>query len=1215
MQPTPEQLRAISTHDRHMIVVASAGTGKTRVLVERFLALLETHPDWPLSALVAITFTRKAAGEMRDRVRRGLEGRLRDAATHATPEAASRWSTHLAAMDSARIDTIHGLCGDLLRANAAEIGLDPGFSVLDEGDSALMRAIALDDALASLAPKKRDIEPQDEAAKLWKQNTELILTLFDFYDEYRVREVLSDAALFSVEIPALPDDLMARWEDTWRDNAETLLASIAENPVFQAVVGASRDSIPNPEDDKLAAIWLDAQLEGQVFLNPESPDLEAQFAALGRFADRIKLNVGSAKAWGNKDAVAEAKDALRALRELAQAILTRIGEPPNELDALAARLLPAWSALIARVQYTYRTAKRALPALDFDDLERMTMRLLTDHPHSAERYRGTEFKQLLVDEFQDTNDAQWQIVHALTGPHDHQGLADGRLFVVGDPKQSIYAFRGADVRVFERVREQIVLSSGDSSLIPLAMSFRTHAPLVGRFNTLFEHVLTIEANSPAHEYQIALGTPMAAFRENPPNDSAPLEVVLIRSERGDEMGSEGRRRWEAHVLATRLSEMVASGHVIYDREADMTRPMHYGDVAVLFQSLTKVNIYEEVFRERRIPFLTLAGRGYYGRQEVHDLLNMLTALHNPQNNLALASALRSPLFNFSDDALYALRLTRLSLWAALDSPGEWLPADETELVAFARDTLYRLHQIAGRVTISELLRDALNATGYLATLTGLPDGIQRRGNVEKLLQKAQTSGKVRLGAFQYYLRDLSEREMREGDAALEVEGVARIMTVHASKGLEFPVVVLADASWDWASGWRSSKLLNFSDGEAACRVPWFDAGKMEMADTFASRRAAALYKLREDAERRRLFYVAATRAQDTLIVSGQATPDENAACGWKTSGWLGWLLDALPPSLEDAGLRLHIPDAPPDDSPILHGGASGVSVWERAEIHDGQPLAGYPAAMPPLMGVVEYRPRAQARHLAATSIADLGSAQDADTPDERRLSRDRFRRTVLYAAPDYIRPALPRSTRVKARHVGDIVHEALRYWRLPSGDDNARSRAENALLREQLLSSAWELGITEQAQAEIAVWQAMTLLYNFKRSPLCKELQESPEVYRELPFIYEREQHIVHGVIDVLFRRKDGSWALVDYKTSIVGRPSETRVVSVTALQQHARRYHLQVGVYAEAARAHLNGTAPDAKIHYIRYRTVDIPAAEWGAALARGLGETVATVVEPGRG
>lgn len=1211
MQPTPEQLRAISTHDRHMIVVASAGTGKTRVLVERFLALLETHPDWPLSALVAITFTRKAAGEMRDRVRRGLEGRLRDAATHATPEAASRWSTHLAAMDSARIDTIHGLCGDLLRANAAEIGLDPGFSVLDEGDSALMRAIAVDDALASLAPKHRP--PASPAIDLtkWQQNTELILTLFDFYDEYRVRDVLSDASLFSVDIPALSSDLMARWEEAWQHDAETLLGSISQHPVFQAVVIEPRDGIPDPDTDKIAAVWVGVQLDAQPLMNPDA-DLQSWFEALQALSKNIVLTGGSTKKWGGEEAFKDAKSSLSALRDLARAILAQIGDPPNELDALAARLLPAWSALIARVQYTYRAAKRALPALDFDDLERMTMRLLIEHPHSAERYRGTEFKQLLVDEFQDTNDAQWQIVHALTGPHDRQGLSDGRLFVVGDPKQSIYAFRGADVRVFERVREQIVLSSGDSSLIPLAKSFRTHAPLVGRFNALFEHVLTIEANSPAHEYQIALGTPMAAFRENPPNDSAPLEVMLIRSERGDDLGSEGRRRWEAHTLATRLREMVESGHIIYDREAESTRPMHYGDVAVLFQSLTHVSIYEEVFRARRIPFLTLAGRGYYGRQEVYDLLNLLTALHNPQDNLALASALRSPLFNFSDDALYALRLTRLSLWTALDSPGEWLPADEAERVAFARDTLYRLHQIAGRVTISELLRDALNATGYLATLTGLPDGIQRRGNVEKLLQKAQTSGKIRLGAFQYYLRDLSEREMREGDAALEVEGVARVMTVHASKGLEFPVVVLADASWDWSRGGHGSNLLSFANGEFVCRVPNPDN---EMTDTFASRRATALNKLREDAERRRLFYVAATRAQDTLIVSGQATPDENAACGWKTSGWLGWLLDALPPSLEDDGLRLHIPDAPPDDSPILRGGLSGVSVWERAEIHDGQPLAGYPAAMPPLMGIVEYRPRAQARHLAATSIADLGSAQEADTPDERRLSRDRFRRTVLYAAPDYIRPALPRSTRVKARHVGDIVHEALRYWRLPSGDENARSRAENALLREQLLSSAWELGITEQAQAEIAVWQAMTLLYNFKRSPLCRELQESPEVYRELPFIYEREQHIVHGVIDVLFRRKDGSWALVDYKTSIVGRPSETRVVSVAALQQHARRYHLQVGVYAEAARAHLNGTAPDAKIHYIRYRTVDIPAAEWGAALARGLGETVATVVEPGRG
>lgn len=1208
MQPTPEQHRAISTHDRHMIVVASAGTGKTRVLVERFLALLDANQTWPLSALVAITFTRKAAGEMRDRVRRGLEQCLRDAASHDT----ARWSTHLAAMDSARIDTIHGLCGDLLRANAAEIGLDPGFSVLDEGDSALMRAVAVDDALASLAPKNRPPDSPEIDLTKWQQNTELILTLFDYYDEYKVRAVLNDASLFSVDIPALPNDVMVMWEDAWRQDAITHLTGIPENPIFQAVVHVSTDNLPNAEDDKLAAIWLNAQLDAQPFIDLDSEDLQPQFEALQRLASGIKVNVGSAKAWGDKDTLAEAKDRLKALRALAQTVIEQIGEPPNQLDVLAARLLPAWCALLTRVQYTYRAAKRVLPALDFDDLERMTMQLLTEHPDSATRYRGTEFKQMLVDEFQDTNNAQWQIVRALTGPHDQQGLMDGRLFVVGDPKQSIYAFRGADVRVFDQVREQIMLSSGENSLIPLAKSFRTHAPLVSRFNALFEQILTIETNSPIRDYQIAMGTPMAAFREAPPSDAAPLEVVLIRGERNDELGSEGRRRWEAHTLATRLREMVESGFIIHDREKNITRPMDYGDVAMLFQSLTHVGLYEEVFRANRIPFLTLAGRGYYGRQEVHDLLNLLTALHNPQDNLALASALRSPLFNFSDDALYALRLTGLTLWEALESPGEWLPQDEAERVAFARQTLYHLHQIAGRVTISELLRDALNATGYLATLTGLPDGIQRRGNVEKLLQKAQASGKVRLGAFQYYLRDLSEREMREGDAALEVEGVVRIMTVHASKGLEFPVVVLADASWDWSRGGRNNTIMSVVDGEVVCRVPRPEDG--EMSDTFASRRAANLYKLREDAERRRLFYVAATRAQDTLIVSGQATPDAEGERGWKASGWLGWLLEALPPTLEEDGFRLYIPDAPPDMVMAQHGPNAGLSIWERTEIHDGLPLPGYDPQMPPLLKVIEYRPRAQARHLSATSIADLGSAQDADTPDERRLSRDRFRRTVLYAAPDYIRPALPRSTRVKARHVGDIVHDALRYWRLPHGDENQKGRAENAELREQLLSNAWELGITEEKQADLAVWQAMTLLYNFKHSKLYRELESAPEVYRELPFIYEREQHIVHGVIDVLFRRPDGSWALVDYKTSIVGKPSQTRAISLADLKKHARRYYLQVGVYAEAVRGQLDGIAPDVKIHYIRYNTVDISEVEWGAALARGLGETVATVVETGR-
>lgn len=1180
MQPTPAQHTAIHTHDRGLIVVAGAGSGKTRVLVERFLALLDANPDWPLNALVAITFTRKAAGEMRDRVRKGLNDRLR--AAEPGSQAAQRWAALLAAMDSARINTIHALCADLLRANAAEADLDPAFIVLDEADAALLRADVVEDLLAAVA-----VQPDHPA-----------LPLFAVYDEGQVRAALSQAA-FSVTLPALPDDLLAAWRDGWDMLAhQTFSALKADTTFWLAADWQPAGQWPDPAQDKLATVW--ANCASPLHTLRTSDDGRACYAALEQLCAVIRLNVGGAANWGGKAGLEDAKAALRAVREKAQAVREIIGAPINAHDEQAARLLPAWHALITDTQAAYRAVKQAAGALDFDDLEARTLRLLTEHPSVAARYRGLEFRHLMIDEFQDTNDAQWGIARAL--------VADWRdLFLVGDPKQSIYAFRGADVRVFERVRGEIVAAGGPQAEVTLAKSFRTHAPLVARFNQVFAALLTApDPSDPLTAYRVGFGVPMQAHRLTPPDDETPpVSLLLIdatdKKARG--VNTETLRGWEAAHLAQTIQTMVERGQPVYDpdynREQGVTRPVDYGDFAMLFQSLTSVQLYENALRAADIPFITLGGRGYYGRQEVHDLLSLLTALHNPDDELALATALRSPLFSLSDEALYALRLTEKPLWDALAAPGALLPPAEAPAVAFAHDLLTRLHQTAGRVTIAQLLYDALDATGYLAALAGLPNGAQRRGNVEKLLHKAQYSGKVRLGAFQAYLRDLSEQEVREGDAALDVQGMVQIMSVHNSKGLEFPVVLLPDASWDGSGDTR--RVLSLTNG-LACKV--YDENG-ETVKPFVYRQAEALEDASQDAERRRLLYVAATRAQDYLIVSGQTSADSKTGAP-RATGWLGWLLETLLQDAPDQVRWQHF-DAPP--AAATRQSRPSSPAWDSAPVRDRQPLTSAPVTTPALLRQVTIQREAQARHLAATTLADLGSAQMAEEADERRTARDRFRRLVLYDAPGHIRPVQRRAQRAQARQVGDIVHEALRYWRFPSSGADAAAQAYNARLLALLRSTAWELGITDQDAADRAVWEAERLLLNFRRSPLYSEISGAAVVYRELPFIYEHEAFIVHGVIDVLFRRPDGAWVLVDYKTALL-RGTPGGAVSEARLLTHARRYHLQVGLYAQAVARQLGGQPPETRIHYVRYGTVTIPAADWSAALAQGLAQGVRVVM-----
>ncbi|NWG17095.1 MAG: UvrD-helicase domain-containing protein [Chloroflexi bacterium] len=1169
MKPTPEQHDAIFTHDRNLIVVAGAGSGKTHVLVERFLALLDANPDWPLNALVAITFTRKAAQEMRDRVRRELENRY-----HAAPNETC-WAERLASMESARIDTIHGLCATILRANAAEAGIDPGFEVLDEIDARLMLDNTLDTLLQTL------VETDDPTVALLLE-----------YGADAVHNALVD--LMTAEIGDPPADPETHWQQLWADNAERVVQLMLADPTFQSLIRWSPPGGSWPDedsDDRLYQTWQKCRDPLDVLAY--GGNLADRVSALETLSSGIKLVGGKANNWGGKENLNAAKDGLKEIRQRAQAALDEIGSPPGELDRRAAELLPLWVSLIRRAQEAYRRAKADERLLDFDDLERRTRSLLCDFPQVCDRYQGKEFKHLLVDEFQDTNAAQWDIVRHLADP-----AQPGSLFVVGDPKQSIYAFRGADVSVFDQVRRAILDAGGKA--IPLAQSFRAHRRLVDSFNHIFAAVLVKDPNSPVADYQVAFEEPMTAFRQHAPADLPALEVLVVDKKRldDDEDLSEQGRRWEAAEIAAYLRRVTGADgsepRITYDKSAQAHRPMHYGDAAILFQSTSHITLYEEALKAAGVPYVTVAGRGYYNRQEVWDLLNLLAALHNPADNLALASALRSPMFGLSDDALLALRLRRdadgrrLLLWDALDND-DGLPAEEMPLVAFARDTLYALRGLAGRVTIAELLREILTRTGYLAILTTLPDGARRRGNVEKLVEKAYASGQVMLGAFSQYLSDLSDREAREGEAAVETVGAVTLMTVHGSKGLEFPLVILADASWERGSSRGGQIVMLDPHYGLTCKA--YDTTADKLDSPSAHQMAENRQKQRDAAERKRLLYVAATRAQDYLLVTGQASPSSDGQ--WKMKGWLGWLWEGLglvelPPqtiTLDHypwGSVSISLPEQPPPEAAEEY--EESVSAWDSPAVQTGQPLPGGERPSP-LLKPVHPQWDAPARHLTATQLADLGGAQI------EALYAERFRRSILHDAPSHIGAVSTYGGGVSRRIIGEIVHKALRWWPLPS---------EKTELEAVLESYAWQLGIIIPEQQRYAARQAQFLLEQFKRSDVYGWLESAQTVYREIPFLYRSGHRFIHGVLDVLFQPPGGSWVVLDYKTSLVsgcrdGEPGGQRIVD------HARRYHLQVGVYAAAVRAQLGDISPDVYIHYLRHgQTVRVESAQWEAVLAR---------------
>ena len=1157
MKITQEQRRAITSPARKLVIVAAAGSGKTHVLVQRYLALLDANADWRIPSLVAITFTRAAAREMRERVREHLQLRLKKA--HNKDEA-KRWSERLSELPSARIQTIHSLCADILRANAALIGLDPNFRVLDEAETGVLLDGAIADELAS---------DEDEVSTY--------RALFVYFRERDIREVLRRE---TEPLPHIADakTLFAGWLAEWEAAAHAPLVSFS---------ATNSDAIINvPSEDLLGERWSSALSE--LAQMRAGVSVWHKYQSIESIAVLPLTNAGKAEHWGGKEKKAAALEKLKKLVLAARNLRDEIGPPPDGRDKQAAMDLQQWQTLILRVQERFRSAKERRDALDYDDLELLCWKMLSDEAVRA-RYHS-EFRHLLVDEFQDTNQRQWQIIRALT-----EGEMAASLFLVGDPRQSIYAFRGADVRVFNRVRKRV---SDDFEEIVLSTSFRTHAPLLRAFNDFFgEQFAPTPGQKPA-DYEVSMGNLLHAHRQAAPNDGPPLELLCVNQSRlrgvWQQADRTAARRWEAYLLAQRLHELVDDRTLIHDRDADRNRPLEYDDIAILFRSLSDITLYEEVFATCDLPYFTHAGRGFYERQEIWDVLNLLSALHNPLDELALASALRSPLGNLSDDALYAMRRERgesasgrRSLWKQVirAAAGELplFPVNELGTIQKFTQMLLELRALCGRLSVAELLSVALERSDYLAIVSAGADGERTRGNLEKLVNVARARDDIQLSDFQAYVRNMRTREVHEGQSVLEVDGAVSLMTTHASKGLEFPVIVLADLGRGQP---REHSLLFHRDSEKgpACRVLDDETG--EEIQSYAYRHLRVLAERKSAAEDKRLLYVAATRARDRLLLSGIVTERHEGSWRKPSANWdaiLGWLGLHTAVSIRPdraviqhypwGSARCYIAQTPPQEDTLRPVRASPPA---PVAIHRTDPLIAEQFA-PALLGEIAPVAPTALRHISASQLVPRPRKRDTWGDIERRVADSDDDETISESPIG-----------VRNKEIGSLVHAALRKERLPS---------PGAALQEMLADLCWRLGLGNQQSARPLITAAERLLETYRHSDLYGELctAEPSTVHREYPFIYRGRNAIIHGRIDLIYRQRDGSWCVLDYKTSVVHEAE----LDEAALECHAANYTAQLAAYYAAASSAF-GDGLRAAVHYLRYgRTVSFSAEVLNLALA----------------
>jgi ATP-dependent helicase/nuclease subunit A len=840
-QYTEAQCKAIDTTGRHLCVDAGAGSGKTMVLIERILRLLESRKAG-LDEIVAITFTDRAAGEMKERLRREAHRRApRDDAQKMT-----FWREIERRADSARISTIHAFCMALLKEQALALGQDPEFAIINDAEGHLLRHETAEAVLHAA------LEAEDAAA---------IRLAVEFGAKAVTEEVaklLKQRGTMERAILAAPHDdpaaLRAHWRATvaaW--SVEQLEAAEPEIARIQRELRALDGCCTKPGDKREA-------MRGELLAIVEALLRARSVADCAEAYDRLSARRAEGrfnKSWTSQDAFNQIKDCRDDLRDQLK-FLTAAGADPGAEDA-AAQLTCDVAALYQQAAAAYQQEKRQRAAMEFDDLILDTLHILRTRD-DIRRGVAAGIKFLLIDEFQDTDHLQLELALLLA-----DSAPGPELFFVGDAKQSIYYFRGAEVEVFNEAQRI------GAPPITLDRNFRTTPNVLEFVNHFFtQTALLHRVEQPYH--------PMVPHR--PAADGPCVELMLSPGRDDEKVRVREARQIEAATIARRIHAMCNGPEpvCVADPDTAAPRPARYGDVAMLFRATSDLYLYEQALQALGIPYYVVAGSGFYQRQEILDMLNLLHVVIDPCDTYALFGFLRSPVAGISDETLLHLQWQG-GFAKAFACAGYEGPQKEAFEAAQALVADLRAHC---ELPLPVFLRRVLERSAYEAILLGQHLGSQKAANIRKMMDLAHNFGRTRsasLRAFVHYMDRMASVELPEGEAAMlpEAGNAVILMTIHKAKGLEFPIVFVPDLGRGRAQS--SSAIAAAHPRLGLCVRPYGDEGQLE---TIAYHRIIQDdHTAQDEAEHARILYVALTRARDWLVLS--TGPDRCAKGSWMES--------------------------------------------------------------------------------------------------------------------------------------------------------------------------------------------------------------------------------------------------------------------------------------------------------------------------------------------
>lgn len=1183
---TNEQQAAIDSRGQTLLLSAAAGSGKTAVLVERIIRrLLDKEYPIDITELLVVTFTKAAAAEMRDRIGTALMKALSETKD-------PRVERQLALLPSAQISTLHAFCQHVIRKYFYTIDLDPAFSIAGEEELNLLRRQVLEDVFLSY------YEDDEKASILYP--------LADMFGSDRGDDILMDTVSRMYTYAR-----SLAWPEHWLKEAARAY-DVAPDAVIDDMVwaGPIKDAVRRIlEEDAHLYDGVLYHLRQREAFAPACDTFVAEQAALRQAAQ--------ARSWNDLSRFVRAIDfpRLKSLRKLSdddKAVWERCKKvrddvkkdviktlqsvyfsatPEEWLDGMRA-MKPVMDGLVTLTldfAKAYGAAKKEKGWIDFSDLEHFCLQILLapdaspEHPvpsAAAEELRS-QYEEVFIDEYQDTNGVQELITRLVSGE-------DNR-FMVGDIKQSIYRFRLADPTLFlEKYQSFSRDEKAVQHCIDLGRNFRSVPVVLDAVNAVFSRAMTAEAAGMDYGEREKL----YAGRQAPDDErwiGGPVEVDIVPtpSDEEDDDGSTAFEK-ECRFIAGRIGELLASGRMAARKDGTL-EPLSYRHIVVLLRSMAgKADVLIQALQEGGIPSYAEQSGGYFAAVEVQVMLALLRCIDNPEQDLAMAAVLRSPLVGLDETALAGVRLAGDgTLWQNLPAFVASLPdgVDEKEDLQQFMAAFDSWRTYSRRHGVAELLQRLYDDTAYVDFVGAMPGGDVRQANLKALYDRARQYEEAGFrGLFRYLqLMDKMKEDgldLAPAKVVSEKEDVVRIMSIHKSKGLEFPVVFVADMGK--AFNRRDTQDQILFHNRLGIGLKQYDPEWRISYPTLIWSGIAAQLRWEGTAEEERILYVAMTRARDQLILTGHSSHIDRDWQRWtshlnpaQAKSYFDWV---MPAALAPFGAKADADYARP-------GAAWQDAVWQvriakavpagtvEEGAYDGEPrlealrrgdLTGTP--VPSWLDEQlswQYAYPQAVRTAAKFSVSEVKrryqELHSDELQDEAALSVPAA--AVIPPAPgeDDAFAALPpwlagEEAAVSGAQRGTALHKALQYITPAADQTTATLRREiDAFVRQGLLS---------REEAKLVY---VPVLAAFCQSDIGRRMAESPELHREYPFTVllaggdplpeteTGEQILIQGVIDCLFR-EDDAWILVDYKSD--------RLETTDAFR---RRYAVQLALYKRA--------------------------------------------------